>query len=268
MNPIFSVIVTFFNQKNFFEETLHSIISQNENDVEIIIVNDGSREEDSIWLNGVTQNIDFVFVINQVNLGPGSARNNGINNAKGEYIIFLDGDDLMEEGCLLAFKRAIKSNPCNDVFIGDCKYFGVKNELKKQYIPSFPQLLAYNTLIICAAIKRSFLGDNLRFETSMDRIGLEDWEFWISIVARDPKFHYIPKTLFKIRTSEFSRTTVIANRKKEKAFSIIYSKHAVLIRSHIEGLFIEGRALRSSLNTRIGNAVLAPYRALKKFFRE
>ena len=266
MNPVFSIIVAFYNQEEVFGQTLDSILSQDEGGFEVIIVNDGSSNEAASWLEKLVDGNKQIQLIHQENTGPGSARNIGVNLSKGEYVIFLDGDDLMGEGCLSSFKSVIESTPNNDIIISDCEFFGTKELYKKQNIPSFPQLLAYNTLIICAAIKRSFLGENLRFEPSMDRIGLEDWELWISIVAKTPKFNYISKSLFKIRVTKSSRTTDTANQKKEEAFSIIYSKHAGLIRSHLEGLFIENRALKTSLNTRVGDAVLSPYRALKKVF--
>lgn len=263
MKPTFSIIITFYNQKHLFEETLNSVLSQEQNGYEVIVINDGSKEEDSNWLRNFVDSIDVVRVIDQENTGPGSARNNGINNAKGEYLIFLDGDDLMAKGCLLAFKKAIKSNSNSDVLIGDCEYFGARSEVKRQYVPTFPQLLAYNNIIICAAIKNNFLGD-LRFEPSMDRIGLEDWELWISILKKGAKFEHIAQVLFKIRVAENSRTTNTANQKKAEAFEIIYSKHASLAREHIEQLLLENKQLYGGLNTRIGDIILSPYRLLKK----
>jgi glycosyltransferase involved in cell wall biosynthesis len=266
LSPTFSIIVAFYNQEDLFKETLDSIMTQSEKSFEIVIVNDGSSKESASWLKNLVEDNSRIYLINQVNKGPGSARNKGVEVSKGKYVIFLDADDLMEQDCLSSFKSVIQTSPNNEIMVSDCKYFGAKESYKKQFVPSFPQLLAYNTLIICAAIKRSFLGENLRFEPSMDRIGLEDWELWISMVEKEPQFNYIPKPLFKIRVSESSRTTNTANHKKKEAFTVIYSKHAELIRFHIEGLFQENRALKSSLNTRIGDTVLAPYRLLKKVF--
>lgn len=266
MNLKFSIIIAFYNQERVFKETLDSILSQDENSFEVIIVNDGSSNEAIIWLENLVKGNSKVKVYSQQNTGPGSARNKGIELANGDYVIFLDGDDLMNKGCLSSFKTIISNHPTNDIIISDCEYFGTKTEYKTQFIPSFPQLLAYNTVIICAAIKKSFLGEDLRFEPSMDRVGLEDWELWISIVKKGAKFNYISKSLFSIRVTNSSRTTDTANHKKADAFSIIYGKHASLIREHIEDLFIQNRALKTSLNTRIGETVLVPYRLLKKVF--
>jgi glycosyltransferase involved in cell wall biosynthesis len=251
---------------SLFKETLDSILCQEEKSFEVIVVNDGSSKEASDWLTQHVSKIESVRLINQENTGPGTARNNGVKKAQGDYIIFLDSDDLMTANCLSSFKSQIDLNQDKDVFIGDCEYFGGRNELKVQKEPAKPSILAYNSIIVSAAIKRSFLGEDIRFEPFLDRIGLEDWEFWISCVEANAKFHHISRSLFKIRVNQESRTYQTANNNKSIAIKFIYEKHAVSIQNEMEGLIVNNRELRTSLNTRIGDLILTPYRLVKKVF--
>ncbi|RZK09963.1 MAG: glycosyltransferase family 2 protein [Flavobacterium sp.] len=94
MHPIkVSVIIPLYNAEKFIEETIQSVINQTCKNIEIIIIDDGST--DSSY--SVAQNYvgDFITVVKQENAGASAARNRGLRLAKGEYIQFLDADDLL-----------------------------------------------------------------------------------------------------------------------------------------------------------------------------
>lgn len=89
--PLFSVIIPTFNRADFLKQTLESVWRQTFTDFEVIVVDDGSTDETITWLSEVASKIKL---ITQENSGPGAARNKGAENAGGEYIAFLDSDDL------------------------------------------------------------------------------------------------------------------------------------------------------------------------------
>lgn len=91
-SPLFTIVVPVFNRAHLIERTLHSVLAQTCQDFEIIVVDDGSKDdiEAAIGRNGDPR----VRLIRQENGGGGAARNNGIENAIGQYIAFLDSDDL------------------------------------------------------------------------------------------------------------------------------------------------------------------------------
>ena len=89
--PRVSVILATYNQARFLAESIESVLSQDFDDVEIIVVNDGSTDHTS----EVASQFDDVILIEQENLGQGAAVNNGVANARGELIAFLDSDDLL-----------------------------------------------------------------------------------------------------------------------------------------------------------------------------
>ena len=267
-DPFFSIIVAFYNQLSLIEETIKSIYDQGFESFEIIVVNDGS---DAIETEGVNKLIlndysDKVKILYQENSGPGSARNRGAEEALGEYIIFVDGDDLMSENSLKRMHEYLLKNQQVDVLIGDNTYFGERVAQRLQKIPVFPSILTANAIILCAAVRRSKFNDQLHFEPKLDRVGLEDWEFWINALKHELHFEHIPEFLFKIRVQSSSRTYVTANKQKDQAFQIVYGKHASLVHKYFEAGLLENKQLKTSINIKIGNHMLSPYRFIKGIF--
>ena len=91
-NPLVSVIIPLYNQKDFVGEAIESILNQTYSNVEIIVVNDGSTDEPSEVLEKYKT---YIKLINQKNKGLAAARNTGIKHSSGEYIQLLDADDFL-----------------------------------------------------------------------------------------------------------------------------------------------------------------------------
>ena len=89
-SPLVSVVIASYNRAQFVEDAIRSVQNQTLDDVEIIVVDDGSTDSTHNILNNFGESIN---VINQLNQGRSSARNTGVNNSKGDYIAFLDSDD-------------------------------------------------------------------------------------------------------------------------------------------------------------------------------
>lgn len=93
-----SIIIPVFNTEKYLERCLVSLVNQTLKDIEIIIVNDGSTDNSLQIAQRFQDNDSRVKIINQQNLKQGAARNNGIKNANGEYIGFVDSDDWVDFG--------------------------------------------------------------------------------------------------------------------------------------------------------------------------
>lgn len=93
MNPLLSVIVPIYNAEYTLKDCVGSILSQDYASMEILLVNDGSTDSSLQLCNELRQQDSRIIVIDQPNGGPNSARNKGIERAKGEYIVFVDADD-------------------------------------------------------------------------------------------------------------------------------------------------------------------------------
>lgn len=104
--PKFSIIVPVYNTEKYVKRCLDSIKSQSFKDYEVIIVNDGSTDNSSDIISKYSYK-----VINQENQGLSMARNNGVKEASGEYLIFLDSDDYIEKDLLEEINNSLSNNP-------------------------------------------------------------------------------------------------------------------------------------------------------------
>ncbi len=104
--PKFSIIVPVYNTEKYLKRCLDSMKSQTFKDYEVIIVNDGSTDNSSDIISKYPYK-----VINQENQGLSMARNNGVKDANGEYLIFLDSDDYIEKDLLKEINKSLSNNP-------------------------------------------------------------------------------------------------------------------------------------------------------------
>ena len=125
MNEIeLSVIVPTFNSSNTIERLMHSLSNQIFKDFEIIFIDDCSSDDtvDAIRKTLQNTNIKYQLLINESNRGPGYSRNRGIENANGDYIVFIDSDDAVREDHLSSLYSNIKDY--DSVFIKGLKLDG------------------------------------------------------------------------------------------------------------------------------------------------
>lgn len=109
MNPSVSVVVPVYNVEMYLKECLDSLINQTFKDIEIICVNDGSTDNSLNILNEYASRDERIKVFSKENSGPGSTRNYGIDNAQGEYLLFVDSDDWLDLDAIKILYETSKS---------------------------------------------------------------------------------------------------------------------------------------------------------------
>lgn len=109
-----SVIIPLYNKEQIIEKCLRSVLSQDYDNFEVVIVNDGSTDGSTEIVKGIDDS--HVRLIEQENGGPSKARNIGVLNSKGEWIVFLDADDEFMPGALRYYDSLIQSHSTNDFF--------------------------------------------------------------------------------------------------------------------------------------------------------
>lgn len=115
IKPLISVIIPVYNGERFISSAIENILAQNYPALEIIVVNDGSTDKSDEIIEQLTVDIRY---FKQNNAGPASARNRGIRDASGEFIVFLDVDDLWPENNLNMLVEEMVSDPDMDVIRG------------------------------------------------------------------------------------------------------------------------------------------------------
>lgn len=135
-----SIIIPLYNKEAIIERTLNSVLSQDYDNFEVVIVDDGSTDNSAYVAQQFIRNIPaaignakWVF-ISQQNGGPSKARNTGIEKARGEWLYFIDADDEMAPGTLKHFASLLKQYPQTDMFLGEMYINnGRKKQLSIQY---------------------------------------------------------------------------------------------------------------------------------------
>ena len=124
---LFSVVIPTFNRVSLLQRTLASVEAQSFTDFEIIVVDDGSTDGTRDWL---ASQRPLLRVLEQANRGPGAARNLGAREARGDYVAFLDSDDLWFPWTLRVFADAIERHNCPHVLGGQLVEFTDEVELR------------------------------------------------------------------------------------------------------------------------------------------
>ena len=133
MEPLISVVVPVYKVENYLERCVESLLAQTYENIEIILVDDGSPDGCPAMCDEYAEKHDRIKVVHQENKGLSGARNTGIDHAKGEYIAFIDSDDLWSVHFLESLYRALKAH---DADISQCRWeYMHGDELKEAYDP-------------------------------------------------------------------------------------------------------------------------------------
>lgn len=132
---LISIITPMYNAENYIGQTIESVLHQTYSEWEMFIINDGSKDNCAEIVKKYAEKDNRIKLINQSNSGASVARNNGITNAQGRYICFLDADDLWEPIFLQEQLSFLKEN--NAVFVCSAHKRIDKNnqEILKPFIP-------------------------------------------------------------------------------------------------------------------------------------
>ena len=131
-NPLISIIVPVYNAEKHISRCIESIVAQSYTKWELILVDDGSKDNSFSICNKYALNEKRISVIKQVNLGVSSARNNGLKLAEGEFVCFIDSDDSIHNKML---ERLLDAQITVDADVVICGYSKISSEKNIKYEP-------------------------------------------------------------------------------------------------------------------------------------
>ncbi len=111
---MFSVVIPLYNKEDCVLKTLNSVLGQSYGDFEVVIVDDGSTDNSLEVVSSVHD--ERIRVYSQLNAGPSAARNRGIQQAEGDFVAFIDADDLWHQDFLMEMSRLISDFPDGDIY--------------------------------------------------------------------------------------------------------------------------------------------------------
>jgi glycosyltransferase involved in cell wall biosynthesis len=262
-----SIIIPCYNQGNYLLDAVNSVKKQAYTNWEIIIVDDGSTDKNTIKLLDKI-NDQKIKVLHTKNQGLAMARNNGIEGSKGGFLLPLDADDMIDEEYLKKALRIFTTHKEIDILYPKVKIFGdYSSEISFSAKISIPEELISNNLSYCSIFRRRVyqkikdkrgFGYNPKME-----FGYEDWEFWICALEQDFTFSLLDYFLFYYRKHGVSMLEK-AHTKHLELYSRIIDEHKeiyrkyvkeinILTQRHIQGLTTELSSVSNEKQKRIND---------------
>lgn len=247
--PKVSVVIPCHNHALFLEEAVQSVLNSNYHDYEIIIMDDGSKDNSMAVAKQLQdRHPAHVRALHQDNAGPSVARNKGIEVADGKYILCLDADDKISVDYLSQAVSAMDENEDFKLVYCEAEKFGLKN-CKWNLKPFSPESLALDNMIFVSAMFRKTDWSEVNgFEPTMTW-GWEDWEFWINMMKSGGKVHKLPTVGFYYRIHQCSRRKSVNKSAKQLTIDLINRKHISFLRKHIGGPLRNPRSWSKEINS-------------------
>lgn len=238
-----SVIIPCYNDGSYIRESIESVRNQTYPNIEIVVIDDGSDDNETRQILNELPN--DIYLLRSEHVRPAGARNLGISKSSGKYILPLDSDDRIDATYIEKCVNILNNNEKIGAVYCYADLFGEKSgawELPKY---SFKNMLVDNIVFVTAMFRKDDWKNVGGFDTAMDS-GMEDYAFWISILALGKEIYQIPETLFHYRIKKKSRTTEFLNdiEKTKDMYRKIYYNHQDFYEEHAEEYAI---ALRDTL---------------------
>ena len=271
VSPKVSVIVPCYNQAVYLPMTLDSVLSQTSPDWECVIVNDGSPDNtDEIAHDYCKKDSRFKYVKKE-NGGLASARNFGVQHSTGEFILPLDADDLIGSSYIeKAVKQFVDFPETKLVYCYGETFGDEKNPIcRTEY--NYDSFIRDNCFVCTSMFRRSDFDKIGGYNLNM-KYGMEDWDFWLSLLSPDSVVYQIKEVNFYYRKRGCSMLT---DTRKHNDYNLrqivrnhpdIYAKlleDVLFLWTENGRLIAENVGLRNSLPYKIGLVILRPYRRIK-----
>ena len=218
-----SVIVPYYKKKKFIKKTLLSIINQSYQNLEILIVFDDERNSDLNYIKKLSK-LDkrIKLIINPSNIGAGLSRNKALNSCKGDYVAFIDADDIWD-------KQKVKKQICEMISYNQNishtsyyiinKYNKIIGKRRAKIINNFNSLLKSCDIgLSTVMIKKKILTKNYKFAKLKTK---EDFILWLRLLKKGYSFYPIDLNLTKWRKLDQSLSSSNFQKIKD-GFSVYY----------------------------------------------
>ena len=243
-SDLISIIVPVYNSELYINRCLDSLLKQTYKNIEIIIVDDGSKDNSLQLIKGYANKDSRIKVYTQSNQGPSVARNTGLDNSTGKYIMFVDADDFIDKNMVTNMVEGIKDDKNTLVLcdnseiwaneIEERKLFDTdKNYIKK--VDVIKAIASGKAGLVCGKLfnKNIIKEHNIKFDKEIKMC--EDQIFFLNISRYCDDFIYIPKSLyFYDRRNENSITIKYKEKVIDNQIYVINIIKEILKTSDIE----------------------------------
>ncbi|HSR17022.1 MAG TPA: glycosyltransferase, partial [Ignavibacteriaceae bacterium] len=206
-----SIIIPAHNSAGTIEETLESVLKQTFKDWEAVIVNDGSSDNTEEIISRFLNKDKRFRYVKQEKSGVSAARNNGIDNASNEWLLFLDADDLIKQDMLEKMIKGAQLHPECDLILCNWERLTTDRKTIKEIGPNWAAVDAFHLFSVTCAfcihscmVKKSAVIKVGKFDRSLTTC--EDWDLWQRIARTGAKFTLITDSLavYRMRSESAS----------------------------------------------------------------
>lgn len=274
MEKVVSIVLAVYNGEKTIREAIESVLFQSYRNWELIIVDDGSIDKTSEIIKGYKdERIKYIF---QENQGRSKARNKGIFLSKGDYIAFLDSDDIWLKEHLKREIEIFHTYPEIALVYSDIEIIdenGKRMQFEIQWKPKRYSGLPINQLIeenfipfSTVIIKKRILDKVGFFDISID--GAEDWDLWLRIVKEGYKIYYLDEITVKYRWKTTNWSKAYQKKMAEEGIKTLIKFYKIypLKRNNLK-FWIKSYLTR--INTLLSFVYKKPFsKEIKKYFKE
>ena len=241
-----SVIIPAYNVEDYIERCIRSVINQSEEDIEIIVVNDGSKDCTLKKIRNLQKLDTRIKVIDKKNEGVMKARYDGLKLATGDYILFLDGDDWIDKSAIESLWLSAEKNSSDILMYNIYWAYDIKNyypvkTYEKEYVnknSNYIEILLLGKISVNIwdkFIKRDFLN---KVNLNLDLVYGEDLVNVLNMLIKEPKISFLDKHLYYYYQRNTSITKVIDEKvfQLEKSFDMVKN---ILIDNKLYDKYIE-----------------------------
>jgi len=229
--PKVSVIIPAFNAENTIAETLYSLFWQSFKNFEIIVVDDGSSDRTAKIVESLKSCSPILTYLYQKNKGPAAARNKGFSHSQGEYLIWVDADDIWLPQRLEMLVSFLDKNADVDLVTSDAYLWYPPAEIKGTYYSTYPlpkefsfiNLLQRNFVFTSTLMRRSVWSETGGLNESRSIIGAEDYEFWLRVLKKNFKLAVLdePLMFYRINPKGLSAKELKVNQALLEIFALV-----------------------------------------------
>lgn len=225
MNPKISIVTPSYNQGQFIEETILSILDQNYPNLEYIIIDGGSTDKSVDIIKKYEDRL--TFWVSEKDQGQTHAINKGFRIATGEVLNWINSDDLLESDALQTLSSEVTKNPSADVYFGDYRAINGQSQTvySRKSAPYSHKALFFGRQLSSqpAVFFRRKLLENMGYLDEKKQFCM-DTEFWIRIANKGARFHQIKSPLAVTRVHAEAKTT--------KLQQVLHNEHKEIIRNY------------------------------------
>ena len=230
--PLVSVIVPCYNHEKFVEQAINSVLNQTYENIELIVIDDGSKDNSPLLLQQLSEKHHFYFV-QQENKGTAITLNKYIEKSKGKYISILASDDVWLLDKIEKQVKHLEQNPKVGANFGNVLSITAKNEILPFYLQRFSNYGEYNFKdLLSLSAPLSALTNMLR-KDALDKVGLFDKEFlledlymWLKLAHADYTITVLPDLLgfYRVHGNNTSKQNKLMYHEKLKLLNVYKGK--------------------------------------------